>query len=83
VPQQVQWVKGDASNPAVVRELVQCNFDGVVHAIGMLLDNKLNRFASGSGSVPDEGATYDRVTRATVFAAADATVAARKPGQVS
>jgi NAD dependent epimerase/dehydratase family len=84
VPQQVQWVKGDASDPTVVYELVERGkFDGFVHAIGMLLDNKLNRFASGSGSVPDEGATYDRVTRATVFAAADAIVAARKPGQVS
>lgn len=45
------------------------DYDGVVHAIGMLFASSLNRFASGSGSVPDPGTTYDKITRQTAFAA--------------
>lgn len=45
------------------------DFDGVVHAVGMLFAGSLNRFASGSGSVPDPGTTYDKITRQTAFAA--------------
>lgn len=41
----------------------------MVHAIGMLFAGSLNRFASGSGSVPDPGTTYDKITRQTAFAA--------------
>lgn len=44
-------------------------YDGVVHAVGMLFAGSLNRFASGSGSVPDPGTTYDKITRQTAFAA--------------
>lgn len=44
-------------------------YDGVVHAVGMLFAGRLNRFASGSGSVPDPGTTYDKITRQTAFAA--------------
>ena len=45
---------------AVEAMLVAENFSGVVHAVGMLLANDLNRFASGSGSVPRPGTTYDQ-----------------------
>lgn len=45
------------------------DFDGVVHAVGMLFAGSLNRYASGSGSVPDPGTTYDSITRQTAFAA--------------
>ncbi|KAG5178881.1 hypothetical protein JKP88DRAFT_328170 [Tribonema minus] len=79
---RITWLEGDASDAGTVARVVQeGEFDAVVHAIGMLLDNSLNRFASGSGSVPGEGATYDQVTRQTVFAAADAVVSNRKAGQ--
>merc|ERR1712070_850881 len=52
-------------------------FDAVVHCIGVLLDEEsglsnLNRFASGSGSVPSTEATYDKITRQTAFNALDA-----------
>ncbi|CAM9801463.1 unnamed protein product [Laminaria digitata] len=35
----------------------------------MLFAGKINRFASGSGSIPDPGTTYDKITRQTAFAA--------------
>ena len=56
------------------------NFDGVVHAIGMLFAGKINRFASGSGSIPDPGTTYDKITRQTAFAATAALDALAKGG---
>ena len=44
----------------------------VYHAIGLLLDpdsglSGLNKLASGSGSVPSETSSYDRITRQTSF----------------
>ncbi|CAB1115868.1 unnamed protein product [Ectocarpus sp. CCAP 1310/34] len=68
----VNFLKGDATDPAVVRQVIndgKCDYDGVVHAVGMLFAGSLNRFASGSGSVPDPGTTYDKITRQTAFAA--------------
>lgn len=47
-------------------------FPQVVHAIGMLLESDLNRFASGSGSVPAAGSTFDEITRQTALNAAAA-----------
>lgn len=38
----------------------------------MLLESDLNRFASGSGSVPAPGSTFDEVTRQTALNAAAA-----------
>jgi len=32
-------------------------------AVGMLFEGDLNKFASGSGSIPAAGATYDDITR--------------------
>ncbi|CAM9196933.1 unnamed protein product [Ectocarpus sp. 4 AP-2014] len=66
----VKFLKGDATDPAVVQQVISDgDYDGVVHAVGMLFAGSLNRFASGSGSVPDPGTTYDKITRQTAFAA--------------
>ncbi len=70
---EVDWRTGDATDPDVItRVLAEGGFSGVMHAIGMLLDNDFNKYASGSGSVPSPGATYDAVTRQTCLAAAAA-----------
>eukprot|EP00752_Nemacystus_decipiens_P018397 g16500.t1 len=66
----VTFIKGDATDPAVLARVIgDGDFDGVVHAIGMLFAGSLNRYVSGSGSVPDPGTTYDKITKQTAFAA--------------
>lgn len=66
----VTWLQGDATDPAVLHRVIkEGEYDGVVHAVGMLFAGSLNKFASGSGSVPDPGTTYDKITRQTAFAA--------------
>lgn len=67
----VNWVAGDATDPATVKGLVN-NADAVVHAIGLLFDvesglDNLNLIVSGSRSKPGEDSTYDRITRLTAF----------------
>jgi nucleoside-diphosphate-sugar epimerase len=69
----VDWRSGDATDPETAKAiLAEGGFTAVVHAVGMLLANDLNAYASGSGSVPSPGATYDAVTRQTCSAAAAA-----------
>jgi len=76
----VQFIKGDARDPSLVKEILQNSnepYVGVVHSLGLLLDGKsglgkYNRFASGSGSVPDPESTYDDITRKTAYYAIDA-----------
>lgn len=68
---QVSWLKGNAADESVLRDLVS-NADAVVHAIGLLFDansglTNFNIIVSGSGSVPDETSTYDTTTRKTAF----------------
>jgi nucleoside-diphosphate-sugar epimerase len=76
----VDWRVGDAADPAVARDiLAEPGFVGCVHAVGMLLASDLNALASGSGSKPAKGATYDVVTRVTAFNAADAAAALLPP----
>jgi nucleoside-diphosphate-sugar epimerase len=71
--ESVDWRVGDASDPETALDVLnEGGFVGVVHAVGMLLASDLNALASGSGSVPDADATYDKVTRVTAFNAADA-----------
>lgn len=48
------------------------SFDAVVHCVGMLLPNRLNGLASGSGSIPGPGTTYQQIICDTATAAADA-----------
>jgi nucleoside-diphosphate-sugar epimerase len=83
VVDDVDWRAGDATDPAVVRAILEeGGFSAVMHCIGMLLNNDWNRFASGSGSVPTPGSTYDAVTRQTCLAAAAdaAALCAKGPG---
>jgi len=68
---KVRWVAGDATDPATIQALI-AEHDAVVHAIGLLFDANsglanLNLIVSGSGSVPTETSTYDRITRLTAF----------------
>ncbi len=68
---QVTWVQGDATDPATVKKIVD-NSDAAVHAIGLLFDAEsglanLNTIVSGSGSLPGDDSTYDRITRLTMF----------------
>jgi len=75
--EQVNWVKGDATNPSDVKAIVE-DSDAIVHAVGLLFDVEsglegLNNFVSGSKSVPDaEKSTYDNITRQTMFNILDA-----------
>ena len=74
---QVDWIVGDATNPADVQKIV-AGSDAVVHAVGLLFDVEsglqgLNTVVSGSGSLPDpEKSTYDNITRKTMFNILDA-----------
>ena len=74
---QVNWVCGDATDPAAVNKLVAQN-DAVVHAVGLLFDvesglQNFNTIVSGSKSIPDpEKSTYDNITRKTMFNIMDA-----------
>ena len=74
VVSEVDWRAGDASTPGVVEKIVRESgpFDAVVHAVGALFDStsglgRFNRYVSGSGSVPSEGASYDGITRQTAL----------------
>jgi Nucleoside-diphosphate-sugar epimerases len=73
---QVNWVKGDATDPATVKGFVK-DADAVVHAIGLLFDvnsglANFNTIVSGSKSLPGENSTYDAITRQTMFNVCDA-----------
>ena len=76
----IDFRKGDARKPEVVGSILQeGGYVGVVHCIGLLLDDAsglgtYNRFVSGSGSVPDENSSYDTITKLTAFNAIDATL---------
>jgi len=73
---QIKWEQGDATKTEDVQRVVaEGGYTGIVHAIGMLFEGDLNKFASGSGSIPAAGATYDDITRKTAFNAMDAAVA--------
>ena len=72
------WCKGDASDYNVIYKLHEQYgpFDSCVHAIGLLFDSKsglqsINKIVSGSNSIPDNEATYDKITRLTAYNAID------------
>lgn len=78
------WVQGDASDPSTLQRLLTQHPDvnACLHCIGLLLDegsglSNFNRLASGSGSQPAPGASYDQITRATAFNAINALGQAR------
>ena len=75
----IDYRKGDARKRDEITSILQeGGYVGVVHCIGLLLDDAsglgtYNRFVSGSGSVPDDNSSYDSITRLTAFNAIDAT----------
>ena len=70
---RVDWRKGDCVQPDTIATVLgEGGFVACIHAVGMLLASDINALASGSGSKPSPGATYDEVTRVTAFHAADA-----------
>ena len=73
IMQRVDWRKGDCTREDTIAAVLQeGGFVGCIHAVGMLLASDINALASGSGSKPTPGATYDDVTRITAFNAANA-----------
>ncbi len=71
---QVQWVKGDMRRIEEMETIYDKYgpFTGVFHSIGLLFDKdsglqSLNKYASGSNSVPASDATYDDITRVTAI----------------
>ena len=71
---QVQWVKGDMRRMEEIENIYEKYgpFTGVFHSIGLLFDKDsglqaLNKYASGSNSVPASDATYDDITRVTAL----------------
>eukprot|EP00562_Extubocellulus_spinifer_P004793 CAMPEP_0178525378 /NCGR_PEP_ID=MMETSP0696-20121128/30145_1 /TAXON_ID=265572 /ORGANISM="Extubocellulus spinifer, Strain CCMP396" /LENGTH=299 /DNA_ID=CAMNT_0020156777 /DNA_START=126 /DNA_END=1025 /DNA_ORIENTATION=- len=75
---KIDYRRGDARDKQAVREiLAEGGYTGIIHCVGLLFDGtsgltQFNRLASGSGSQPGEGDTYDEVTRITAFNAIDA-----------
>ncbi|CEL95746.1 unnamed protein product [Vitrella brassicaformis CCMP3155] len=65
---EVQWVAGSALDPPSFRShLETCN--GVIHSIGILLENNLNKFVSGS-QASGAGLSYEQVNRDTALVVA-------------
>jgi nucleoside-diphosphate-sugar epimerase len=75
---QVEYRQGDARQKNVIQQILQeQKTTGLVHCIGLLFDDQsglgnINRFVSGSGSIPDTSSSYDTITRLTAFNAIDA-----------
>lgn len=76
----IDYRQGDATKPETIRNILQeenANYSAIIHCVGLLFDDnsglgQLNRFASGSGSVPSSGSSYDQITRLTAFHAIEA-----------
>eukprot|EP00531_Pseudo-nitzschia_arenysensis_P002298 CAMPEP_0116147668 /NCGR_PEP_ID=MMETSP0329-20121206/17886_1 /TAXON_ID=697910 /ORGANISM="Pseudo-nitzschia arenysensis, Strain B593" /LENGTH=307 /DNA_ID=CAMNT_0003643629 /DNA_START=66 /DNA_END=989 /DNA_ORIENTATION=+ len=85
----IDFRAGDARKPDTVSNILQeGGYVGVVHCIGLLLDDAsglgdYNRFVSGSGSVPDENSSYETITKLTAFNAIDATLNFANDGEAS
>ena len=70
---RVDWRKGDCVQPDTIATVLgEGGFVACIHAVEMLLASDINALASGNGSKPSPGATYDDVTRVTALNAADA-----------
>jgi nucleoside-diphosphate-sugar epimerase len=80
----IDYRKGDARDKNTIAQVLsEGNFCGVIHCIGILFDDasgfaSFNRFASGSGSLPDSDSSYDAITRQSAFNAIDASIAYAK-----
>ena len=70
---KIDYRIGDARESLVIENILdEGDYTAIFHCIGILLDGdsglrSFNRFVSGSGSVPEENATYDDITRLTAF----------------
>jgi len=77
---KIDYRQGDARQPSSIANILnEGGYVGVIHCIGLLFDDEsglgdYNRFASGSGSIPDSESSYDAITRQTAFNAIDATM---------
>lgn len=78
---EVCWEKGDATSEEMLNLLTlkYGPFYACIHAIGLLLDTEsglssLNKYASGSGSIPTTESTYDNITRKTAYVAIESLV---------
>jgi len=69
----VIWLSGDATSSTCISNIInEYQPDSCFHCIGLLLDGQsglasINKYASGSGSIPGEGSSYDLITRQTCF----------------
>lgn len=74
----IDYRVGDARTEGTIEKILkEGDYKAVVHCIGLLFDGEsgignLNKFVSGSGSVPDEASSYDDITRKTAFNAIEA-----------
>ena len=80
---KVNWVKGNADDSGLLKELSK-DKDAFVHAVGLLLDSEsglrfANLITSGSQSVPSASATYDSEMRATAFNLLEAAESTKTP----
>jgi len=85
-----EYIPVDLTDSVAVDELMRTklpdNIVAIVHCVGVLFDGQsgignLNKYVSGVGSVPKESASYDDITRKTVFNALDALKIHKQPGQ--
>jgi nucleoside-diphosphate-sugar epimerase len=78
VENNIDFRVGDARDGETVQAILrEGNYTAVVHCIGLLFDGNsglsmMNRFVSGSGSIPDPTSTYDDVNRRTAINAIEA-----------
>jgi nucleoside-diphosphate-sugar epimerase len=76
----IDYRKGDArQKESIVKIIQEGDICGIVHCIGLLFDTpsglgSYNVYVSGSKSLPDNGSTYDAITRQTAFHAIDAII---------
>lgn len=76
----IDYRKGDAKKSGIVEGILEeGGYVAVFHCIGLLFDGEsgntlrsLNKFVSGSGSIPEPSSTYDDITRVTAFHAISA-----------
>ncbi len=76
----IDYRKGDARDSGIVESILnEGGYVAVFHCIGLLFDGEsgntlrsLNKFVSGSGSIPEPSSTYDDITRVTAFHAISA-----------
>ena len=67
------WLSGDATSSTCISNIIdEYQPNSCFHCIGLLLDGEsglasINKYASGSGSIPTAGSSYDAITRQTAF----------------